>query len=131
MPGMEEALSECVAAAKILQWFFSLENSIARPAASCRLHNSRGHHSPDSWYMCELYSAQPLQQFIMALDSGKLFLTGPAWSKVPSSSVIPTPSDCELHEERDFVLPTLVPPETARGLIQSRAHTSSHSHDYK
>lgn len=40
-----------------------------------------------SRYRCELGSAQPVQQDIVALDSGKLFLTGPAWSGATPSPV--------------------------------------------
>lgn len=63
-----------------------------------------------SSYRGELCSAQPVQQDIMVLDSGKFLLTGPAGSGplLPLSHPLSSP-DCELREDRDLVLPTLVP----------------------
>lgn len=60
-----------------------------------------------SWDKGELYSAQPGQQYTVALDSGELSWLGRGPLR-PLSNPLSLP-DCELREDRDFVLPTLDP----------------------
>lgn len=86
-----------------------------------------------SWDRGELHSAQPGQQYTMALDSGELSWLGQGPLR-PLSNPLSLP-DCELREDRDFVLPALGSPGPAQKLAPNASShllisglTSSHSH---